>query len=142
GRRGRDGAGQRVAAERTEAHALEARLLPRAQGEPVVVDHDERAITLHHGALRREVEGHDLDVLQVDVEPDVELGPVRQGERADALTLREAPVVEVPELRALVLGILLAVAIAERVDALLRAGALLVPACATECRVVAALAVI
>src|SRR5690606_16897053 len=81
-----------------------------------------------------------LDVLQVDVEPDVELGPVRQGERADALTLREAPVVEVPELRALVLGIPLAVAIAERVDALLRAGALLVPACATECRVVAALA--
>ena len=37
------------------------------------------------GRSLREVERHDRDVLAVDVEPDVELGPVRQREDADRL---------------------------------------------------------
>ena len=57
------------------------------------------------GPLGREVERHDRDVLQVDVLPDVELGPVRQREHADALALVLARVVERPELGALVLRI-------------------------------------
>ena len=52
-------------------------------------------------ALPREVERHDRDVLLVDVLPDVELGPVRQREDADALARVEPAVEVVPQLRPL-----------------------------------------
>ena len=57
------------------------------------------------GRSAGEVERHDRDVLEVDVLPDVELGPVRQREDADALALGFARVVERPQLGALVLRV-------------------------------------
>ena len=100
-----DRAGQRVAAERAEAHRFASRLLAGAQRHALVVDHDQRAVALDDRPLGGEVERHDRDVLEVDVLPDVELGPVRQREHADALALVLARVVEAPQLRALVLRV-------------------------------------
>ena len=61
-----------------------------------------------------------------DVGPDVELGPVRQREHADALAREDPAVVEVPDLGPLVLGVPLAELVAEREHALLGARLLLV----------------
>jgi hypothetical protein len=79
--------------------------LSPGQRHALVVDHDQRAVALDHRALGGEVQRHDRDVLEVDVLPDVELGPVREREHADALALVLAGVVEVPELGALVLRV-------------------------------------
>ena len=72
---------------------------------------------------------------EVDVLPDVQLGPVAQREGADALALVHLAVVQVPELRPLVLRVPLVQAVAEAVDALLGPRLLLVAAGAAERRV-------
>ncbi len=77
-----DRAGQRIAAERAEAHAARLGLLAGLERHAVVVDHQQRPVAAHHGPLGGEVERHDRDMLALDVVPDVELGPVR--ERKDA----------------------------------------------------------
>ena len=59
-------------------------------------------------ALLGEVERHDRNVLDVDVLPDVDLGPVRQRKDADALAGPDAAVQQVPQLGPLVLRIPLA----------------------------------
>ena len=105
----------------------------------VVLQRDQRAAAHHHGPLLGEVQRHDGDVLQVDVLPDVEFGPVGEREDADALALIDAAVVEVPQFGALVLGVPLAEGVAEGVDALLGARFLFVAARAAEGRVEAAL---
>ena len=51
------------------------------------------------GPRRGEIQRHDRDFLALDVEPDVELGPVRQREHAHALAAALAAVVEPPGLR-------------------------------------------
>src|SRR6185295_9282418 len=63
-----------------------------------------------------------------DVGPDVELGPVRQGEDADALARIEAAVVEVPELGPLAARIPAMAGAAQRENPLLGARRLLVSA--------------
>ena len=80
----------------------------------------------------RVVDGRQLDVVVGDVLPDVELGPVAQREDADVLALAVAAVVEVPQLGPLVLRVPLTEVVAERVDALLRPGLLLVAPTASE----------
>src|SRR4029078_2355344 len=91
-----------------------------------------RPVALDHRPKLAVVEGNDRDVLQVDVLPDVELGPVRQREDADRLALVLARVVEAPELRALALRIPAVLRAAEREHALLGARFLLVAAGAAE----------
>ena len=49
GRLALDGSRERLATERTEAHAAHLGLLTWAQRHALVVDHDERSIALHHG---------------------------------------------------------------------------------------------
>ena len=83
----------------------------------------------------REVDRRQLDVLVGDVLPDVELGPVREREHADVLTLAVPAVVERPDLGALVLRVPLAELVAEREEALLGARLLLVAAGAAHHRV-------
>ena len=78
-----DRAGERIAAERAEAHLLHHRRLAGLERHALVVDHDQRAVALDHRPLLREVQRHDRNVLEVDVLPDVELGPVREREHAD-----------------------------------------------------------
>ncbi len=136
GRGGFHGTGQRVAAEGTETHHLlgDARLFLVRQvlKDALVVDHDQRAVLLDHFALGGEVQRHDRDLLQVDVLPDVQLGPVGQREDADRLTLLDLAVVHVPQLGALVLRVPAVLAVTEGVHALLGAGLFLVAARATK----------
>ncbi len=123
-----DRPGKRVAAERAESHFPQHRLLARVQRHAIVVHHDQRTVALHHRALGREVQRHDRDVVQVDVLPDVELGPVRHRKHADRLTLVHARVVYAPELGSLVLRVPAMLRRAEREDPLLGAALLLVAA--------------
>ena len=77
---GLDRAGQRIAAERAEAHLSASRLLARLSGKrssSTMISVPSRSTT---GRWLGEIERHDRDVLGVDVVPDVELGPVRQRE--------------------------------------------------------------
>ena len=96
----RAGAGR--AAERPHAahHALRA-ARPACSGTNGCSSSSERVAAHDDLALAREVERHDRDVLFVDVLPDVELGPVRQREHADALAWAEPAVEVVPQLRPL-----------------------------------------
>src|SRR3546814_8527751 len=70
-----------------------------------------------------------------DILPDVQCGPVADREDADALPLVLAGIVEVPQFRALVLGIPAVAGGAEGEDALLRPALFLVAAGAAEGRV-------
>src|SRR5450830_2118807 len=114
---------QRVAAKGTETHLLldDTRLVLVGQvlEDPLVVDHDQGAGLLDDVALGGEIQRHDRDAFEVDVLPDVQLGPVRQWENADRLALVDLAVVDVPQLRTLVLRVPAVLTVAEGVDALL-----------------------
>ena len=75
-----------------------------------------------------EVDRGHLKLLSLDVFPNIHLGPVGEGEDAHVLAGIESAVVEVPDLRPLVLGIPLAEAVAEAEEAFLGTGLLLIAA--------------
>ena len=85
-----------------------------------------------------EVEVRQLDILELDVLPDVHLRPVAEREDAEVLAVVLAPVEDVPKLGPLVLRVPLAEGIAVGEKALLGAGFLLVAAATTESSVVLA----
>ena len=116
-------------------HITSCGFSPGSSGTNGCSSDDQRVAADDHLALLGEVERHDRDVLDVDVVPDVELGPVREREDADALARSDAAVEQVPQLGPLVLRIPLALGVAEREDALLGARALLVAPRAAERRV-------
>src|SRR3984957_16100179 len=111
-------------AHRAVAHRLvEHRLaLDQLRALAPCVQH---VVALEHRALVREVDRRDLQLLLVDVLPHVQLSPVRQREHAYVLALFDAPVVQVPQLRELVLRVPLAEVVAEGEHALLRPRTLL-----------------
>ena len=90
---------------------------------------------VHHLALVRVVDRRQADVLARDVLPDVELGPVADGEHAEMLARLQTGVEQRPELGALGLGLPLAEAVAVRKDALLGAGLFFVAARTADQRV-------
>ena len=135
-RLGAHGAGDRHVAHGAVAHGGGERLGGRRD---VLRDGVEHPVVLEHLALVGEVDRRQLELLLLDVVPDVELGPVGEREHADVLAAPDPPVVEVPELGALRARVPLAEVVAEGEDALLRAGALLVAAGAAERGVEAAL---
>ena len=100
--------------------------------DALVVDHDQRAVLLDNLALGGEVQRDDRDAFQVDVLPDVQLGPVGQREDADRLALLHLAVVDVPQLGTLVLRVPAVLAVAERIDPFLGPRLLLVAARAAE----------
>ena len=75
----------------------------------------------------------------MDVLPHIQLGPVRQGEHADAFAAILARVVQRPELRTLILGVPAMLRGAKRKHALFGAALFFVPAAAAECRIEAVL---
>ena len=95
-------------------------------------ERDERVVADEHCAGLGEVKRNDGDLFEMDVVPDVELGPVGEREDADAFAGPDAAVKERPELGALILGVPLAGGVAEGEDALLGAGFLFVAARAAE----------
>src|SRR6478736_3786538 len=121
------------------AHRLDERLL--AVDQLHVRRHRvEHPVAMEDVALVGEVDRGDLELLGDDVLPDVELGPVAQREDADVLAAVDAPVVEVPQLGTLALGVPRAEVVAEGHDPLLGARALLIAPGAAERRVEAVLA--
>ena len=115
-------------ADGAEAHPLRRALRPAAPWSDTV----QHPVALEDLALVGEVDRRQLELLLGDVLPHVELRPVRQREHAHVLAGLDEAVVDVPELRPLALRVPLAEVVAEREDALLRAGALLVAARAAE----------
>src|SRR3984893_5668684 len=126
------GSRQWITAERAEAHASHLGPLAGPQRHALVIDHDERSIAIHDRAPGRKVQGHDRNVFQVDVLPDIELRPVGNRKHADALALMLARVVQAPQLGALVLRIPAMLRRAERENALLRPALLLIAPCSAE----------
>src|SRR3954468_18247221 len=118
-------------ADRAVAHERAEDVL-LGQALDVVGGRVEHAVAAEDLALVGEVDVRDLELLAHDVLPHVELRPVAQREHADVLAAADAGVVEVPQLRALALGVPAAEVVAEREHALLGPGALLVTARAAE----------
>jgi hypothetical protein len=132
GRAALGGARERVAAERAEADPLQLGGRRELLGHAVVVDEDQLPLVLDDRTLGGAVDVDERNLLEVDVLPDVELGPVGDREDPDLLALVDLGVVEVPELGSLVLGIPAMLRVAEGEDPLLGAGLLLVAAAAAE----------
>jgi hypothetical protein len=74
------------------------RLLTVLERQTIVVDHDLEPVAFNEWTRLGEVQRHHGNVFGVDVGPDVDLGPVRQREHADAVAAAQATVVEIPEL--------------------------------------------
>src|SRR5882672_12418123 len=87
---------------------------------------DEQSLPAHHASAVRIVDRGHGEPLAVDVLPDVQLGPVTDRKHPHVLALRDAGVVEAPQLRALVLRVPLTEFVAEREYPLLGARFLLV----------------
>src|SRR5579859_2373947 len=134
-RRALDRARQRIAAERAEADRAHSRRLPGLQGKALIVHHENEAVALDRRPRRREVQRHDGNLLAMDVLPDIELRPVRDGKHADTLALGLLGVVQMPELGALILGVPAVTRRTEREHPLLRPALLLVAARAAEGRI-------
>jgi hypothetical protein len=75
----------------------------------------------------REIQVGHRDLFERDVLPDVELGPVRKRKHAEVFAGAFPAVVQIPELRALILRVPLTEVVAMGEDALLRSGFLFVP---------------
>ena len=80
----------------------------------------------HDRPLMGEVDRRQFELFALDVLPDIQFGPVRDREGADVLALEGARVVQIPQLRALVLRVPLAELVAEAEDAFLGARLFLV----------------
>src|SRR3984893_9345484 len=127
-----DGPGQRIAAERPESDRPDLWALARFERETIVVDHDERPAAANHRARLREIERDHGDSLLMEVDPDVELGPVRERKHADALAFPFAPIVKPPRLGALPFRIPAMLGIPKGEHALLGARALFIAPGAAE----------
>ena len=108
-------------------------------GRHEVVHRQPLALAADAFAGMAEVDARHFELLFADVFPHVHLGPVAEREDAHVLAGVEARVVEVPDLRALVLRVPLAEAVAEAEEALLGAGLLLVAPRAADAAVEAEL---
>ena len=127
-------AGDGHVADRAVADARLGDLLAVARLEPLRLG-EQHPVALEHPAVVGEVDRRQLELLALDVVPDVELGPAREREDAHVLAAADAAVVEVPDLGPLRARIPLPELVAEREDPLLGARALLVAAGAAERRV-------
>ena len=84
-----------------------------------MIDDDNGSIAENDIAFTGKIQGHDRNLLRVDIKPDIEFGPVGKRKYADAFAFVEAGVENVPQLWALIFRIPLAQGIAERIDTLL-----------------------
>src|SRR5436309_4560145 len=120
-------AGATDVTHRAEAHRQLFQFLALAWGGDLG-NRYEQTVPAHDGPAVRIVDRGHGEALALDVLPHIELRPVADGEHSHVFALRHAGVVEVPQLRALVLRIPLAELVAEREYALLGARLFLVAA--------------
>ena len=131
---GFDGTGAGSAAQR--AHAAGADLRGFAgEGADVGLDRDQGVAADVDFAWGGVVEGDDGYVLAFEVFPDIELGPVGEGEDAHALAGVDFWVVEVPEFWTLIFGVPLAELVAEGEDAFFGTGFFFVATSTADCGV-------
>lgn len=83
-----DSGGQRPAAKGSKADAAHPGGLSGPQWHAVVVEHQQGPVTLDDGPFGGEIERGQGDTLALDIAPDIELDPVRQGKtRTDSPSL-------------------------------------------------------
>src|SRR5712671_3426698 len=100
-------AGATYVANGAEAHRELFHFLAFARRSDVA-NRNEQAVSAHDGPAVRIIDRGHGEPLALDVLPYVELGPVADGEHAHVLALRDARVVEAPQLGPLVLRVPLA----------------------------------
>ena len=130
---GANRAGARHAAQRPHAadHAL--RFFARQQ-LGFIGDDDNGAIANDDVMFAGEIQRHDGNIFQVDVQPDIQLGPIGKRKYADALAFVDARIKNIPQFGTLALGVPLAKGIAEGVNSFLGARFFLVAAGAAKRR--------
>ena len=127
--------GQRIAAQGAETDRALDRCLAVTQAEAFIIHHQDQAIARHRRSRRGQIQRHDFDAFEVDVLPDVQLGPVAEGEHADGFALGLAGIVEPPQFRPLVPGVPAMTGRTEAEHALFRPAFLLVAPRAAKGRV-------
>src|SRR6202034_4346142 len=120
-------------AQTAKAHGAKVGALARRQWKAMVVHHEKYAVPLDDRPFGGKVQGHDLDILQMDVLPNIQLGPIGNGEYTNTLALVRGGVVETPELGALILRVPAMLRRAKGEDSFLGAAFLLVAPRAAEC---------
>src|SRR6267378_5105843 len=113
GRHGFHGAGAADVAYGAEAHRQFFHCLAATRRSDLR-HRNEQTVAAHYRTAMRVIDRRDGELFALDILPDVELGPVADGEDAHVLALRHAGVVEIPQLRPLVLRVPLAEFVAER----------------------------
>src|SRR5271156_2698395 len=100
-----DRTGQRITAQSAKAHGANFGALAGRQWKAIVIHHEKYAVPLDDRAVGGKVQGNDRDILQVNVLPNIQLGPIGNGEYTDALAFVRGGVVETPKLGALILRV-------------------------------------
>src|SRR5690606_19188033 len=127
-----DRPGQWIASQGTKAYPSQLGTLALHQWHAFIVHHDQRSLAPYDRPRLREVQRNDRYVLEVDVLPDTQFGPVGQGEYTQALALVLAGVVQLPQFGTLPLRVPSMLGGAKREDPFLGAGFLLVAPRAAE----------
>src|ERR1700722_1518868 len=110
---------------RAEAHGLLADLFGSLRAHPLA-EGEQHAVAFDDLALVRVVDRRQLDPLPPDVLPDVELGPVGEGEGRQVFAGPHGALVELPEFGSLALRVPLTEGVAKREHPLLGPGLVLV----------------
>src|SRR5437016_6059421 len=115
---GANGAGAWAASQRSHTATDELRLLVGPEGNERLFQGDQRLTTHGHPSFLSEIERHYGNFLDVDIEPDIQLGPIRKWEDTNAFTRPELAVEQSPYFGTLIFGVPLALGVTKRVDPL------------------------
>lgn len=129
---GFDGTRQGIATQGSESDGSDLWGFTGFERHAFIIDHDEGAISFDDGTRCCEIERDDRNVLEIDVLPDIEFGPIGEGEDADALAFVDLAVVDIPKFGALIFGIPAVIFVTEGVDPFLGARLFLITPSTTE----------
>src|SRR3981189_2142856 len=99
------------------------------------MDQNNRSVSKHRFAFFRERQRHDRNIFRLDIEPDVQLRPIRQPKNPNAFVFVNPRIKNVPQLWPLILRVPLPQGVAERVNSLFSPRLLLVPSRSSKRRV-------
>src|SRR5258706_187488 len=99
------------------------------------MDQDNRSVSQHRFAFFREIQGHNRNTFRFDIEPDVQLRPLRQRKIPNAFVFVNPRIENIPQFWPLILRVPLPQGVAERVNSLFSPRLLLVPSRSSKRRV-------
>ena len=108
-----------ITAKSSESYLLHLWLLARKKSHSVIINHDDIAITVYNRSFCCKIKRYNINLLSLDVLPDILLSPVRDRENSHALALVNLSVVKLPHFRTLVLRVPCLCCISERENSLL-----------------------